>query len=105
MRTSQRSTPTRHESRAASAPQGLWCTATEIADFGVAVSEHGLAAYPHLVQELARSGRHLAPVASEILSKETEPTVMRERALAVVSAALVRALPTTPENVHRLDPP
>ena len=95
MKTAHRPTSTRHEHSVTRAPQGLWRTEADIANFGVAVYEHGLAAYPHLVQDLARAGGKVAPVAAAVLASESEPTVSRERALAVVSAAVVRAFPTT----------
>jgi hypothetical protein len=72
------------------APEFRWFSEAQVAEFGVAVHDHGLAAYPLLVQELAQAGRNVSPTAAAVLASESEPTVARERALAVVSAALVR---------------
>jgi hypothetical protein len=93
MKTTYRPTPTPYEQISTPAPRTPWRTEAELAAFGIAVYEDGLAAYPHLVQDLARAGRSVAPAAAAALASKSEPTVVRERALAVVSAALVRSLP------------
>ena len=91
MNTAVQSAPARPSYSGTSARESIWFGEAQIAAFGVAVHDHGLAAYPLLVQELARAGRNVSPAAAAVLASEDEPTVARERALAVVSAALVHA--------------
>lgn len=69
-----------------------WDRKQRLAAVGVEIAEHGLDAHRELIREIANAGRRLAPAAANVLADETEPAVARERAYAVVSAALTRTL-------------
>jgi hypothetical protein len=95
METTEQFTPMRPQHSLIPASDFHRLGAAQIADLGVAVHDSGLAAYPQLIQELARAGSLVAPAAAAVLASENEPIVARERALAVVSTALVGAQATS----------
>lgn len=82
----------------ATTPSSRWTSPEALAEFGASVAEHGLAAYPELVADLAAAARPLRPVAADVLASNREPMAARERALAVVLTALSRRL-TEPLSV------
>lgn len=65
-------------------------TAASLAALGAVVAERGFDAHVQKVAAVAAAGRAVAPAASTVLQDPHAPTVARERALSVVSAALLR---------------
>lgn len=65
-------------------------TEDRLAALGVAIADRGFTANAAQVAAVAAAGRSVAPAASTVLQDPHAPTVARERALAVVSTALLR---------------
>jgi hypothetical protein len=61
-----------------------------LADLGRRVAEDGPAAYDDELVRLARAAVGVAPAAATVLADSTAPAVVRQRALAVASAAICR---------------
>lgn len=62
-----------------------------LAELGERVADDGLAAHYEQLMHVAHLALAVSPTAASVLADVREPGVARARALAVVSAALVRA--------------